>query len=156
MKIIFENEIFEQQCRQQTIIGQDFLTEAFNFWLHDSENLRSPFPTYTHEPLIQNTFTRLMHWAFAQDANEVTEEKISQIFQAIITEEGSALVQTDDERLSIVYPEYPRIGDAASLPDKGKYKVVRRELSDRNDHLFLKLILQHDTTSALLETEFEV
>jgi hypothetical protein len=156
MKIIFPTEEFERKCREQQIFGESFLAAAFEFWLDDSAQLRSPFPAYTHEPLIQNTFQRLMHWAFEQTPETVNEDLLSEIFQAIITEEGTQLVQTDDERLTILHPNFPRIADAANLPDKGAYQVVRRHLLERDEKLFLKIYLLHNTTKDLLETEFDV
>ncbi|MEY4926536.1 MAG: hypothetical protein RI894_972 [Bacteroidota bacterium] len=156
MKIIFPTEEFEQRCREQQIIGETFLIEAFNFWLHDNPDLRTPFPMYIQEPLVQNTFQRLMHWAFLQDASQTDEDEISQIFQAVITEEAAKLVQTDDERLTILYPEFPRIGDKTTVAERGTYTVCRRYLQDRNGQRFLKVYLMNDVTKGLLDTEYEV
>ena len=156
MKIIFPTEEFERRCREQTLIGNDFLSEAFDFWLQDNDQLRSPFGAYIHEPLIQNTFERLMHWSFAQSIDTVDEALLSEVFQAIITDEGSKLVATDDERLSIVYPNFPRIGDTTTVADKGSYTVSRRQLLPREDKLFLQIYLMHLITKDLLATEFDV
>ncbi len=156
MKIIFPTEEFERRCRNQTIIGESFLIDAFNFWLYDNENLRSPFPSYIHEPLMQNTFERVMHWAFERDAAQTNEDEISQIFQAIITEEGAKLVASDEERLSILYPDFPRVGDKTTVEARGKYTVSRRNLITKNNRLFLKVYLMNDITKALLETEYEI
>ncbi len=156
MKIIFPTVEFEKRCHEQQIIGESFLTAAFDFWLYDNADLRSPFPAYTHEPLIQNTFTRLMHWAFEQDATSVDEDEISQVFQAIIMEEGAKLVQTDDERLTILYPEFPRINDKTTVEGRGSHTVSRRHLQDRDGQLFLKIYLMNEVTKGLLETEYAV
>ena len=156
MKIIFPTEAFEARCREQEIIGETFLTEAFAYFLDDNPELRSPFPPYTHEALIQNTFQRTMHWAFEQDKSSMTDDIVSATFHAILLEEGQKLVATDDERLTIAYPELPRTGDTANIPEKGVYKVSRRLLYEKENALFLKIFLQHTLTGHLLETEFEV
>ena len=156
MKIIFPTETFEQRCREQEIVGDAFLREAFDYYLFDNADLRSPFPEYTHESLIQNTFQRIMHWAFQQNKAEMTDEIVSSTFYAILLEEAQQLVATDDERLSLLYPELPRIGDTTNIPDKGTYKISRRHLYDKGDALFLKIFLQNTLTGHLMETDFEV
>lgn len=156
MKIIFPTEEFERRCREQQLIGESFLIEAFNFWLYDNAELRSPFPSYTHEPLIQNTFERLMHWAFERTVAQTSDDEISEVFQAIITEEGVKLVQTDDERLSILYPDFPRVGDKTTIEERGRYAVTRRVLYQKDEGLFLKVYLMNEVTKGVLETEYEV
>jgi hypothetical protein len=156
MKIIFPTEAFEQRCREQEIVGETFLSEGFAFLLDDNPELRSPFPAYTHDALIQNSFQRIMHWAFEQDKKNVTDEILSTVFQGIVFEEGQKLVATDDERLTIAYPELPRIGDTTSIPDKGNYKISRRHLYQKDDALWLKIFLQNTLTGHLMETEFEI
>jgi hypothetical protein len=156
MKIIFPTETFEQRCREQEIVGDAFLREAFDYYLHDNADLRSPFPEYTHDALIQNTFQRIMHWAFEQDKTQMTDEIVSNTFYAILIAEGEKLVATDDERLSILYPELPRTGDTTTIQDKGTYKISRRHLHEKDDTLFLKIFLQNTLTGHLMETEFEV
>lgn len=156
MKIIFPTEAFEQRCREQEIVGETFLSEGFAYHFDDNADLRSPFPAYTHDALVQNTFQRIMHWAFEQDKTRVTDEILTSVFQSILVEEGQKLVATDDERLSIAYPELPRLGDTTNIAEKGVYKISRRHLYQKEDALFLKIFLQNTLTGHVMEADYEV
>ena len=160
MKVIFPTPEFEAAFHAQKLVGNSFLSAAFGFWLDDNPELRSPFPDYVREPLIQNTFVAFMHWAFAQDAAHTDEDALSYAFQEIIKAEGMKLVATDDERLSIQHPHFPRIGDRATIPERGAagtYTVVHRGIvrGEGKPQRLVVRMLNYETMHPL-ETSFAV
>jgi hypothetical protein len=130
---------------------------AFDFWLSDGEQ-RSPFPEYMHEQLHDLTFRAFMERTLTLDRSAVTAELLGEQFGQVIREVGLQLARSDEDRLTILYPELPRAGDQLNATDEGQKvggRILRRYLSGTEGDRQLRVVVRMDTGEEW-ETGFEV
>jgi hypothetical protein len=150
------------ELKEETVESSEMVKQTFAFWFTDQNHLRTPFPEYIRAPLQANATARFFRWAGAlneEAKNELNDEAIGEKFEEIIFEEAMKLVLTEDEKLTILYPFLPRIGDPIDetkeeLP--GKSLVIDRSISKKKDHSFMHLTLERQTTKEKWETSFEL
>ena len=129
----------------------NMLEASFNFWFTDNEHIRSPFPDYTKEDILQQSTARFNRWI----------ENISDKAQKEINDE--ILVEKLEEfifEITIQYPFLPRVSDIITIKDEskpiGESKVTEREIIKRGDESFLKIKLLSLELNETWETEFEL
>lgn len=144
------------------LINESSMTEtAFDFWFNNKGHIRSPFPDYIQKMLKERAIAKFSDWTskIAERAEkEINDEIIAEKFEEILFEIGSKLVLTEDERLTILYPFMPRVGDIINQKetDNGESKIVDRKHLKRNDHSFLSVKLIASVSGKEWETEFEL
>lgn len=112
MEFTFSDDEFERRLKQQTLIGQDFVDAAFQYWLEDNGDYRVPFPLYMLDELRECTLRLFLEWTFQiENRDLITAESLGDKFAEIIQTVGRFLAQTDEDRLTIQYPGLPRPGD---------------------------------------------
>lgn len=146
---------------KEPLIQKGIMEAAFNFWFRDSGHIRSPFPGYIRERLKENAAVKFTDWMSKMSERakkEINDEIITEKFEEILFETASGLVSTADEKLTILYPFMPRIGDITSPNDasKGESKIISRTHLRRGDHSFLNVKLKAIGTGKEWETEFEL
>lgn len=145
-----------KELDSKTVESSELVEQTFKFWLVDNGHIRSPFPVYIHEELKRLATKRFYEWAKGLNPkakDEVNEEIISEKFEEIIFESALKLVQTEDERITILYPFLPRLGDR--LDGDGDV-VVTRSLEKEKDVSYLKIILKNAETQKTWDTKFEL
>ena len=148
---------------KKTLVQGEMIEAAFNFWFSDHEHIRSPFPEYIREPLKMKALDKFFDWTSKiseRAKKEVNDEIIAEKFEEILFETAASLVMTEDERITILYPFMPRIGDTAKTKDipvgEGQSKVIDRTHLKKGDHAFLKVKFRTNDTGKEWETEFEL
>lgn len=157
-------ESFNDEIQHPSGRGSGEMIEAaLNFWFSNQEHIRSPFPEYIHDTLRTQTLDKFFDWTSnisERAKKEINDEIIAEKFEEILFETAAAIVQTEDEKLTILYPFMPRIGDvtkAKDLPEgEGKSEVVGRMHARRGDYSFMNIKFKTIDTGKEWETEFEL
>lgn len=140
-----------------------FISETFKFWFEGNEHIRSPFPLYMRENLVEKSVEKLYGWLshISEKAkDEVNDEIIAEKFEEIIFDAALELVESDDERITIQYPFLPRLGDKIEVKDVpedvAESVIFKRVIDKRGDETFLKVELRNLISQKTWETEFEL
>lgn len=142
-----------------TVESSELVEQTFKFWFNDNEHIRSPFPSYVQPELKEKSTDLFYQWAVGldpQSKDEMTDEEVGEKFEEIIFETASGLIKTEDERITILYPFLPRMGDNLNDEDGKKSTIVERELRKDGDHSMLKVVCNTIDTNEKWETEFEL
>ena len=139
--------------------GSEFIEETFHFWYTDNEHIRSPFPDYIQSKLKTESTEKFYNWVNnlkPEAKDELNDEGIAEKFEEIIFETALQLIITEDERISILYPFLPRLGD--NLKDENGLESVieHRIIKKEEDTNFLHLSCLNKTTNEKWETSFEL
>ena len=135
---------------------------AYDFWFNDRGHIRSPFPINIREKLKEKTTAKFLNWTANisdRGKKEVNDEIIAEKFEEILFETALELVSTEDEKLTILYPFMPRIGDVIDPKDalsNGESKIIDRSHLKRGDDTYLKVKLKSLSSGKEWETEFEL
>lgn len=135
---------------------------ALEFWFNDQGHIRSPFPKSIRKTLEEKTKVKFSNWTskLSEGAKkEINDEIIAEKFEEILFETASELVSTEDEKLTILYPFMPRIGDTINPKDSStneESEIIARKHIRRNDESFLKVKLKSLSSGKEWETEFEL
>ena len=142
-----------------TIIDSEFIEQAFSFWFTDQKHIRSPFPTYTHSALKPAAIEKFEEWLanIHKDAkDEFNDEMIAEKFEEILFETGLTLIQTEDERLTILYPFLPRVSDKIKDDKQIENIIISRFLKEVGDDKFLEIKCINKSTKEEWITSFEL
>ena len=142
-----------------TVESSELVEQTFNFWFSDHGHIRSPFPSYIHAPLREKATNLFYRWANGLDAKakeELNDEMIGEKFEEIIFETATGLIKTEDERITIVYPFLPRLGDKLEEGLGESSIVVDRFIRKDGDKSFLKLTLEKEKTKEKWDSEIEL
>lgn len=132
---------------------------AFNFWFNDNEHIRSPFPLYIQSELKLVTESRFQQWLNninLEAEEDIDEEILAEKFEQLLFESAVPLIKTEDERISILYPFLPRIGDMLLDDQGGKSTVKDRYLYTEDETHFMKVTCLRDDTNEEWNTSFEL
>lgn len=132
---------------------------AFEFWFRDNEHIRSPFPVYIQNELKINTNKQFEEWLqglHIDASEEVDEEMMAEKFEQILFESALPLIKTEDERISILYPFLPKIGDQLSDEHQLESEIIDRMLIKEGDTSFLKVHCRRKSDNSNWNTSFEL
>lgn len=135
---------------------------ALEFWFNDQGHIRSPFPDRIRKTLKEKTKVKFSNWTskLSEGAKkEINDEIIAEKFEEILFETASELVSSEDEKLTILYPFMPRIGDKINSKDSStneESEIITRKHIKRGDDSFLKVKLKSLSSGKVWETEFEL
>lgn len=141
-----------------TLIDSKFIEEAFRFWFIDQEHIRSPFPVYIQSELKQKTIKKFNEWlnGIHQDAkDEFNDEMFAEKFEEILFEISLSLIQTEDERITILYPFLPRVNDKTAK-DSQESIIIERTIQVDGDFKSLLLTCLNSETNEKWTTSFEL
>ena len=133
-----------KELNPHSVESSELVEQTFKFWLNDHEHIRSPFPHYIHAQLKVLGVEKFYEWVNNLDEkakDEVNNEILAEKFEEIIFEAGTNLVLTEDEKLTILYPFLPRIGDQFfenAQTQTGESKIVDREMKKKGITVTLK------------------
>ena len=86
--------------------------------------------------------------------DELNDEAIGEKFEEIIFETATSLIQTEDEKLTILYPFLPRLGDSLNDENKNQSTIVDRMIVKEKDTSYLKVVCVRDENNEKWETQF--
>ncbi len=142
-----------------TVESSELVNQTFKFWFTDNEHIRSPFPTYIQPELKTESTKNFYNWAIGLDPkakDEMTDEEVGEKFEELIFEAAIPLIKTEDERITILYPFLPRLGDSLNDDNDEESTIVNRELRKEGDTSLLKVICKSLVSSSKWETQFEL
>ncbi len=146
---------------QPDIAHSELVQEAIKFWFTDTAHIRSPFPVYIQAQLKEQCTPQFADWIakLSEKAkDDINDEIMAEKFEEILFEAALPIVKTEDERITLLFPFLPRLGDkvASELAGTMSSMVMGRKLSDHEDHKFLDLELKEDGTDRLWKTQMEL
>lgn len=150
---------FEHRLEKQTFVGQNFWEEAIAHFLTDCDDYRCPYPERIHNELGKRTFRLFMEWTFQLRQDQMTDEIMSTKFGEIIQGVGLSLVVDEDERLNILFPLLPRVGDTITFHSSkqivGNGKITSRQLLmvEKHPEIFVTALLD---TGEEYQTSFKI
>ncbi|MBD3637544.1 MAG: hypothetical protein HUJ25_09340 [Crocinitomicaceae bacterium] len=139
--------------------SSELVNQTFEFWFSDNEHIRSPFPSYIHNDLKRIATEKFFAWAKGLNPkakDELNDEMVGEKFEEIIFESASHLVKTEDERITLLYPFLPRIGDPIQNEGEEESKVIDRKMVKEGDHSFLEVTLEKVAAKEKWKTRFEL
>jgi hypothetical protein len=148
-----------KELDSSTVESSELVEQTFKFWFSDNEHIRSPFPNYIRQELQRVATERFFEWANSinpEAKDELNDEMVGERFEEIIFEYATTLVKTDDERITILYPFLPRLGDKLQKENDTDSVVIDRALLKDGDHSFLKVSLENIESKEKWETEFDL
>lgn len=132
---------------------------AFQFWFSDHEHVRSPFPDYIQSELRVRATEQFQHWLNTLDLNasdEIDDQIIAEKFEQLLFESAIPLIKTEDERISILYPFLPRIGDLFRDENGNVSNVFDRFLRTSDEISYLYIKCERVDNKEKWETAFEL
>jgi hypothetical protein len=145
------DEEFQLRLNLQTSVTQEFIDNAFKYWFTDDEQGRSPFPDNIQEELGVRTFRKFMEWVFEEEEHNRFPyfEQLIPVFVEIIYEEAFALAETNDEKLTIVYPQLPRVGEWVYVREKETDpkkvgQIMSREIITKEGKEYCRFMLKSE------------
>ena len=148
-----------KEIDNKSVESSELVEQTFKYWFNDHEHIRSPFPNYIHTQLKVDATGKFFKWAQGinpKAKEELNDEMVGEKFEEIIFETASSLVKTEDERITILYPFLPRIGDEILNEEKEKNTVFDRSLAKEDDDSYLKVKLKSNKTNKRWETKFKL
>lgn len=139
--------------------SSEMAEHAFKFWFGDHEHIRSPFPDYIQSQLKVLAAEAFQNWldGLHVDAEEeIDDELIAEKFEQLLFEEALSLIQTEDERLSILYPFMPRIGDHLKNDNDEQSVVTDRHVKTEGDTSYMQIKCRNLESDTNWETSFEL
>ncbi len=146
----------------ETTSENGMIEAAFKFWFNDQGHIRSPFPDRIRKTLKEKTKVKFSNWTSKLSEGvkkEINDEILAEKFEEILFETASELVSTEDEKLTILYPFMPRIGDIIIPKDtttNEESEIIARKHIKRGDESFFKVKLKPLGSGKEWETEFEL
>lgn len=141
----------------------DLTDAALQFWYNDHKHIRSPFPKYIRDELKNISVKRFSKWIESltkKAEKDVNDEIVAEKFEEILFEEALKLVLTEDEKITILYPFLPRIGDKSVMTDSTNQSterlIIDRVIVKEGEISFLKVIYQDADSDTKGETRFEL
>lgn len=137
----------------------EFIEEVFRFWYNDNNHIRTPFPSYIQQKLKIEATEKFYNWVnnLKKEAkDELNEEAIAEKFEEVLFSLASQMVQTEDERISILFPFLPRINDVLKDKDQAQNTVIDRHIKKEKDISFLHLMCVNKETDKKWETSIEL
>jgi len=148
-----------KELDSSTVESSELVEQTFKFWFSDNEHIRSPFPEYIRKELQSVATERFFEWANSvnpEAKDEMNDEMVGERFEEIIFEFATSLVKTDDERITILYPFLPRLGDKLQKENDTDSLVVDRAMLKDGDHSYLKVSLENIETKEKWDTKFDL
>ena len=148
-----------KELESNTVESSEMVEETFKFWFNDNEHIRSPFPKYIHTQLKEESTQKFFEWATSLNPkakDEMNDEMIGEKFEEFIFETATTLIKTDDERITVMYPFLPRLGDKLQKEGDTDSVVIDRALLKEGDHSYLKINLENLETKEKWDTKFDL
>ncbi len=144
------------------MIESDLVRETFNFWYTDHDHVKSPFPAYIKEDLKNQATQLFMKWVNklpVADRKAISDNEVAQKLEEIIFDTALDLVQTEDERITILYPFLPRLGDKimdSGPGQKEESKIIDRYIYTEDGNAYLKVRLEKSGNHEQWDKKFEL
>lgn len=137
------------------------LIEAgIEFWFNDNEKVRSPIPK-AMQPQVKRKATEEYHLWLSNmtdaDRDDVKEDELVEVFEALLFGEALKLIGKDDEDLALTlyHPFMPRVGDVVNDAKHGASRITARKVEPNEDKKpFMIVTLESVDSHETWQTEF--
>lgn len=156
------DEEFKKKISEQKLIGADFFEGAFKFWFEDNKQFKCPFPEWMHDELKKRSYRKFMEWVIELEDEKIKSQNLSDKYGDIVEEIALSLAETEDEKISILYPELPRVGDLFHDHDnypnnENMIEIIERfAVKEDNKWIAIKIKFDRPDENGDTETEFEL
>ena len=141
----------------------ELVRQALRFWFADNDHIRSPFPQYIQVETQRQSVKKFGEWLdhlTEKAKDDVNDEILAEKFEECLFEAALELVEEEDERITLLYPFLPRIGDPVSSQVEGPAHlpshVKARKLVSEGDNKYLQLSMQENVSDKTWETKMEL
>lgn len=141
----------------------ELVRQALKFWFADNDHIRSPFPQYIQVETQRQSVKKFGEWLdhlTEKAKDDVNDEILAEKFEECLFEAALELVEEEDERITLLYPFLPRIGDPVHPQVEGPAylpsKIIERKLTSEGDNKFLQLKMREDASDKTWETKMEL
>lgn len=148
-----------KELDRDTVESSEMVEHTFKFWFNTNEHIRSPFPDYVKEQVKKDSTERFFEWVSGLNPkakDEMNDEMVGEKFEELIFESALTLIKTDDERITIMYPFLPRLGDKLQKENDSDSVIIDRALLKEGDQSYLKINLENIDTKEKWETKFDL
>ncbi len=149
-----------KELELNTVESSEMVEQTFKFWFTDQDHIRSPFPSYIRPALKTEATAKFFDWANGinpKAKDELNDQIIGEKFEELIFETANSLVKTEDEKITILYPFLPRLGDKLNDSNNSNdSQIIDRLIIKEGDTSFLKVNLENNLTKEKWETKFEL
>lgn len=147
----------------EDLANSEMVQQTFAYWFSDHEHVRSPFPFYIQEDVKGKSIEAFVEWIGKLNEKakeEINEEIAHEKFEEILFQQGSALVKTDDEILTLRFPFLPRAGDKIDgdgIDDRSGENIIQKRylIKERKDE-FMEVSVKNTASGKVWETRFEL
>ena len=146
-----------KELDSSTVESSELVEQTFKFWFTDNGHIRSPFPTYIQNELKVLATERFYEWVNGlrpEAKDELNDEAVGEKFEEIIFETATTLIKTEDERITILYPFLPRLGDALKDENGNESTIVDRAITKEGDTNLLKVFCENTNGGEKWTTTF--
>ncbi len=130
------------------------------YWFNDSEQVRSPFPKKIQSEVKRKASQEYKQWLGnlnEKDRQEVDDEELVGVFEALLFGEALKLIDKDDADLALTlyHPFMPRVGDVVNDEKRGPSRIVERRMEPTEDKKpSMIVILETVESKQTWQTEF--
>ena len=135
---------------------------ACEFWFHDNDRVRSPFPAHIQPELKRNAQRCYLEWleqVEGPDRGEMSSDELASSFELFLFREALALVGEEDPDLVLTlnFPFVPRVGDLVRDATRGESRVTERRLEQKEDgKLTMTLSVEVEGSGGRWESECQI
>ena len=147
----------------QDFANSEMVQQTFEYWFADHDHVRSPFPFYIQDGVKGKSIEAFAEWIGKLNPKakeEINEEIAHEKFEEILFQQGSALVKTDDEVLTLRFPFLPRVGDKIDGEGvegrSGENVIQKRYLVKEGKDEFMEVTAKNSDSDQTWETRFEL
>ncbi|TNF32339.1 MAG: hypothetical protein EP319_00030 [Deltaproteobacteria bacterium] len=148
-----------KELLKNSVESSELVEQTFEFWFNNHEHIRSPFPDYIRPELKRKATDLFFQWSCNlkdEAKDEMNDEMVAEKFEEIIFETATSLVKTEEERLSILYPFLPRVGDQLKNEIGEPGDITDRWMKREGDHNFMWVTCENSLTKEKWNTSFEL
>lgn len=147
----------------EDLANSEMVQQTFEYWFADHDHVRSPFPFYIQDGVKEKSIEAFAEWIGKLNPKakeEINEEIAHEKFEEILFQQGSALVKTDDEVLTLRFPFLPRVGDKIDGEGiegrSGENVIQKRYLVKEGKDEFMEVTAKNSDSDQTWETRFEL
>lgn len=147
-----------------------FLDDAFEIFFKDTAEYRVPFPEHMQNELRAITELRFQKWfenSEIEKSDDMNSENLFAKLEDLVFETALAMAKTTEEKITIKFPELPRIGDKFHVAsengvhdenahDNMNEIIAREVIKDGEKWIAIKMSFKYPDESGKTSSEFVI
>lgn len=135
---------------------------TFDYWFSDHGHISCPFPEYMKEQLKKETCEAFANWSDQLSEEErgiLKDQLLVGKFEQLLFEKAYALARTEDEKITILHPFIPRIGESINLTKEvmgdSESIVIDRKIIKAGQKVFLQVFFKNTGSGEIWDLMFQ-